>query len=106
MGTQSWTVGRIERPTPGCLLIHQTVWILDFGSQFVGFPTPRNLIISNGGTDDLVISAASIDGTLVTASVWHRPLIPDSDKQTLSLRQANATVAALRRTSTCFLTKV
>ena len=42
------------------------------------------------------ISAASINGNRVTASVWHRPLIQDADRETLARRQANAAVAALR----------
>lgn len=42
------------------------------------------------------IGAASIDGLPVTTSVWHRPLIPDADKETLAQRKANAAVAALR----------
>jgi formylglycine-generating enzyme required for sulfatase activity len=42
------------------------------------------------------ISSASINGELVTASVWHRPLIPDDEKEILARRQANAAVAALR----------
>ncbi len=42
------------------------------------------------------ISTASINGELVTASVWHRPMIQDVDRETLARRQANAAVAALR----------
>lgn len=42
------------------------------------------------------MSAASINGTLVTASVWHRPLISDVDRETLARRQANAAVASMR----------
>jgi hypothetical protein len=42
------------------------------------------------------ISSASINGEQVTSSVWHRPLIPDDDKETLARRQANAAIAALR----------
>ncbi len=42
------------------------------------------------------ISAASIDGEVVTSSVWHRPMIQDGDRETLARRQANAAVAAMR----------
>ena len=42
------------------------------------------------------ISTASINGELVTASVWHRPMIQDVDRETLARRQANAAVAAMR----------
>ncbi len=35
-------------------------------------------------------------GGLVSASVWHRPLIPDDSKENLAKRQANAAVALLR----------
>jgi formylglycine-generating enzyme required for sulfatase activity/tRNA A-37 threonylcarbamoyl transferase component Bud32/tetratricopeptide (TPR) repeat protein len=42
------------------------------------------------------ISAASINGKLVTCSIWHRPLIPDVRKETLARRQTHAAVAALR----------
>ena len=42
------------------------------------------------------ISSASINGELVTASVWHRPLIPDEGKEQLAKRQANVAVALLR----------
>jgi formylglycine-generating enzyme required for sulfatase activity len=42
------------------------------------------------------ISSVSINGEQVTASVWHRPLIPEVDKETLARRQANAAIAALR----------
>jgi len=42
------------------------------------------------------VSSASIDGQVVTASVWHRPLVSDDARETLAQRQANAAVAALR----------
>ena len=34
---------------------------IDFGSNFIGYPTLRSLAIANVGTDDLVITSASID---------------------------------------------
>ena len=46
------------------------------------------------------VSTASINGKLVTASVWHHPTFSKTDiekaKETLALRQATAAVAALR----------
>jgi tetratricopeptide (TPR) repeat protein len=42
------------------------------------------------------ISSASIKGELVTASIWHRPLVPEDDKEQLAKRQANAAVLLLR----------
>jgi len=35
--------------------------LIDFGENFIGYPTLRGLTIMNIGTDDLVISSASID---------------------------------------------
>lgn len=35
-------------------------------------------------------------GTLVAASVWHRPFVSDDDKDALTSRQANAAIAMLR----------
>src|SRR5205823_2274120 len=32
----------------------------------------------------------------VTASVWHRPVVPEADREALASRQANAAVALLR----------
>ena len=42
------------------------------------------------------VSTASINGELVTASVWHRPLFSESEKETFARRQGNAAVAILR----------
>ncbi|RKZ15897.1 hypothetical protein DRQ53_07750, partial [bacterium] len=44
----------------GAPQIQVSATTIDFGSQFVGFPTPRNLVISNAGTDDLIISGAAM----------------------------------------------
>jgi hypothetical protein len=46
------------------------------------------------------ISAASIRGELIMASVWHRPLVADDAKEALARRNANAAVAALRMNQT------
>ena len=35
--------------------------------------------------------------SLLTASVWHRPLVPEGPKDRQAKRQANAAVALLRR---------
>ena len=35
-------------------------------------------------------------GQQVTASVWHRPILPEDEKETLAKRQANAAVALLK----------
>jgi formylglycine-generating enzyme required for sulfatase activity len=42
------------------------------------------------------ISLGRVGETLVAASVWHRPLVPESRKDELARRQANAAVALLR----------
>ncbi|HLN28584.1 MAG TPA: protein kinase [Gemmataceae bacterium] len=43
------------------------------------------------------LSVADLGGGVsVTASVWHRPVVADNDKETLAKRQANAAVALLR----------
>jgi formylglycine-generating enzyme required for sulfatase activity len=43
------------------------------------------------------LSAAEMDrGTVVTASIWHRPVVPEADKEHLAKRQANAAAALLR----------
>jgi serine/threonine protein kinase/formylglycine-generating enzyme required for sulfatase activity len=36
------------------------------------------------------------EGQAVTASVWHRPLVPEDEKERLAQRQANAAVALVR----------
>lgn len=41
------------------------------------------------------IGATSINGELRTASVWHRPIIQDVEREMLARRQANAAVASL-----------
>ncbi len=42
------------------------------------------------------LRAASVDGEIVTASVWRRPLIPDQEREDLARRQANAAIAAFQ----------
>jgi len=42
------------------------------------------------------ISATSVDGNVVTASVWHRPLVPKESIEALARRQANAAAAMAR----------
>ncbi len=43
------------------------------------------------------LSAAAMDrGVVLTASIWHRPVAPDADKEHLAKRQANAAAALLR----------
>jgi formylglycine-generating enzyme required for sulfatase activity len=43
------------------------------------------------------LSAAALEGgTLLTASIWHRPVVPDADKERLAKRQANAAATLLR----------
>jgi serine/threonine protein kinase len=44
----------------------------------------------------LSVAAIGADRQLVTASVWHRPVVPDETKERLAKRQANAAVALLR----------
>jgi formylglycine-generating enzyme required for sulfatase activity len=39
---------------------------------------------------------AGVRGGAVAASVWHRPVVPDDEKEKLGKRQANAAVALLR----------
>jgi formylglycine-generating enzyme required for sulfatase activity len=42
------------------------------------------------------LAAGVVGGEVVTASVWHRPVVPDQAKESLAKRQANAAVALLR----------
>ncbi|MEZ6127574.1 MAG: SUMF1/EgtB/PvdO family nonheme iron enzyme [Planctomycetaceae bacterium] len=42
------------------------------------------------------VSAASVNGDLVTASVWHRPTISREAREVLARRQANAAIAMAR----------
>jgi formylglycine-generating enzyme required for sulfatase activity len=44
----------------------------------------------------LSVAAAGEGRTPVTASIWHRPVVPDEVKERLAKRQANAAVALLR----------
>jgi formylglycine-generating enzyme required for sulfatase activity len=49
--------------------------------------------LANQGYRPVALSAAS---RMLTASIWHRPMIPDADKERLAKRQANASIALLR----------
>jgi serine/threonine protein kinase/formylglycine-generating enzyme required for sulfatase activity len=51
-----------------------------------------------GGFRPVSVSAAEIRAKqpLVTASVWHRPVVPDEDKEQLAKRQVNAAAALLK----------
>lgn len=50
------------------------------------------------GYRPVAFSAAAIgeDHTLISASVWHRPIVSEEAKETLAKRQANAAVALVR----------
>ncbi len=41
-------------------------------------------------------AAAMEGGAIITAAIWHRPMVPDADKERLAKRQANAGAALLR----------
>jgi formylglycine-generating enzyme required for sulfatase activity len=54
--------------------------------------------LASDGFRPASISAAEMrpGQPLVTASVWHRPVVPDQDKEQLAKRQVNAAVALLK----------
>jgi len=87
------------------MLRYAAVWqtSVEYESQELHGLSPKEQLercrelISNGYRP-VAISAASIGakGEHVTASVWHRPLVPEDEKEQLAKRQANAAVALLK----------
>ena len=71
-----------------------------------GFPLPEHLArcreFASQDYRPTAISTAAIgaDATLVAASVWHRVLVAQDDKEILARRQANAAVALVRMSTT------
>ncbi|MDA1051276.1 MAG: protein kinase [Planctomycetota bacterium] len=56
----------------------------------------RELITAGYRPAAMSVSTVKDSSTLVTASVWRRPLVPDAAKESLAKQQANAAVALLR----------
>jgi serine/threonine protein kinase/formylglycine-generating enzyme required for sulfatase activity len=56
----------------------------------------RALIAQGYRPESLSVAEVGAGHPLVTASAWHRPLVPEDDKERLAKRQANAAVALLR----------
>ena len=56
----------------------------------------RELITAGYRPVTMSVSIARDSSSLVTASVWHHPLVPDTAKESLAKQQANAAVALLR----------
>jgi hypothetical protein len=56
----------------------------------------RGLIARGYRPLSLSVGRVADDGPLVTASVWHRPLVPEADKDALARRRARAAVALAR----------
>ena len=53
-------------------------------------------LIAKGYRPAALSVTTSADATLTVAAVWHQPRIPESDKETLARRQANAALALFR----------
>ena len=56
----------------------------------------RELVTAGYRPAVMSVAMTNVGSSLVTASVWHRPLVPDAAKETLAKLQANAAVALLR----------
>src|SRR5262249_37219385 len=77
--------------------------LADLNSTEVHGLDPRNhrahcqdLIAQGYRPAALSVAALAADQPLVTASVWHRPIVPDAAKERLAKRQANAAAILLR----------
>jgi formylglycine-generating enzyme required for sulfatase activity len=60
----------------------------------------RGLVLESYRIASLSIARTSPEGASVTASVWHRPVMPEEKKDQLAERQARAAIALLRMGNT------
>src|SRR5262249_51039014 len=56
----------------------------------------RQLLTDGYRPSSISVTEIRASKPLVTASVWHRPVVPEDDKEKLAKRQANAAVALLK----------